>query len=56
MLRFCPSVNERSQFLIRMKDSDKEARDAQNQRGIWQAEWTGLSDRVGAGGEEGGGF
>lgn len=56
MLGFRPSVNERSHFLIRMKDSDKEAGDAQNQRSIWQAEWTGLGDRVEAGGEEERGF
>lgn len=56
MVRFRPSVNERSHFLIRMKDSDKEAGDAQNQRSIWQAEWTGLGDRVEAGGEEERGF
>ena len=38
-------------FLIRIKDSDNEAGDAQNQRSIWQVEWTGLGDRVKAGGE-----
>lgn len=44
------------QFLTRIKDSDSEDGEEQNQRSPWQVEWTRLGDRLDAGGKEGRGF
>lgn len=43
-----------SHFLIRIQDGGNGDRDEQKQESLWQVEWTGVGDRMEAGGGEGG--